>query len=205
MGAKADDESVVALGERSWLPRHVRGDAAAFPALLAAYRRPIYGYLARAGIDEAERDDLFQVNFLRIHRAAGDYRPTLPLAPWLFTIAANVVRNHFHDSARPGQVVALDGLAEVVADPAPDPERTAAARLTLAWLEEALAALPEARRQVLLLVAVVGLGQGEVAAALEMPLGTVKTHLRRARLALARELAGREDPSKKDGEGDDDL
>ena len=70
-GAKADDESVVALGERSWLPRHVRGDAAAFPALLAAYRRPIYGYLARAGIDEAERDDLVrQANWQKVGGAS---------------------------------------------------------------------------------------------------------------------------------------
>ena len=80
---------VVELEERSWLGRHCRGDQSAFPALLTAYRRPVYSYLVRSGVAEAERDDLFQSIFLKIHAAAKSYKPNLPLAPWLFTIAAN--------------------------------------------------------------------------------------------------------------------
>ena len=201
----APAERVVAMEERDWLPRHVRGDTAAFPALLSAYRRPVYGYLVRAGVGAGERDNLFQAIFLRVHRAARDYLATRPLAPWLFTIAAHVVRNHFRDSSVPGVVVALDDGTDVAADPAPGPERAAAARITVDWLEGALAALPETPRQVLLLIGVVGLGQGEVAAALDLPLGTVKTHLRRARLRLAAELAHRDDAPLPKGEGDDHL
>ena len=48
---------VVDLEERSWLARHRRGDAGAFPALMAAHRRPGYSYLVRNGITEADRDD----------------------------------------------------------------------------------------------------------------------------------------------------
>ena len=201
----APAERVVAMEERDWLPRHVRGDTAAFPALLSAYRRPVYGYLVRADVGAGERDNLFQAIFLRVHRAARDYLATRPLAPWLFTIAAHVVRNHFRDSSVPGVVVALDDGTDVAADPAPGPERAAAARITVDWLEGALAALPETPRQVLLLIGVVGLGQGEVATALDLPLGTVKTHLRRARLRLAAELAHRDDAPLSKGEGDDHL
>ena len=92
---QAQPQEVVDLEERSWLPRHCNGDQAAFPALLEAYRRPIYSYLVRTGVAQAQRDDLFQSIFLKIHSAAASYQPSRPLAPWLFTIVANSVRNHF--------------------------------------------------------------------------------------------------------------
>ena len=90
----AEQDQVVDLEERNWLPRHVRGDKAAFPQLLAAYQARIYGYLTRCGILAHVRDDLFQEIFLKVHRAADSYQPTRPLPPWIFTIAANAVRNH---------------------------------------------------------------------------------------------------------------
>ena len=69
---------VVDLEERTWLARHRRGDAGAFPALMAAYRRPVYSYLVRGGVAEADRDDVFQAIFLKIHAAAGSYDPARP-------------------------------------------------------------------------------------------------------------------------------
>ena len=92
------DRTVVDLEERAWLPRHCRGDRNAFEALLAAYRRPIYNYLVRTGVAAADRDDIFQNIFLKVHRAAQSYQSSRPLRPWLFTIAANTVRTHFRDA-----------------------------------------------------------------------------------------------------------
>jgi RNA polymerase sigma-70 factor (ECF subfamily) len=178
---------IVDLDERSWLPRHCRGDEAAFAALLEAYRRPVYGYLARCGVAVGDRDDLFQNIFLKIHAAAASYDPGRPLAPWLFTIVANAMRNHFRD--RPTALVPV-GDPPDLPDPAPGPDQIAAGREMVAWVETALLDLPPAQREALLLVAVVGLRQREVAEALDMPLNTVKTHLRRARLTLAEDLAG---------------
>ncbi|MCP5115196.1 MAG: sigma-70 family RNA polymerase sigma factor, partial [bacterium] len=146
--APAAARPVVDLEERGWLPRHCRGDETAFPALLAAYRRPLYGYLVRSGVREAERDDLFQSIVLKIHQAAARYQPARPLAPWLFTIAANTVRNHFRDSPDASLVSTADDLAETP-DPVPGPERVLEARETVAWLEAEIAALPEMQRQVL--------------------------------------------------------
>ena len=48
-------QDVVDLEERTWLTRHCRGDASAFPALLEAYRRPVFSYLVRSGVAEADR------------------------------------------------------------------------------------------------------------------------------------------------------
>ena len=188
-------EQVVDLEERGWLARHQRGDGSAFPALLEAYRRPVYSYLVRNGVAEAERDDVFQTIFLKIHQAAGRYDPARPLAPWLFTIVANAVRNHLRDRKPPLASVDAE-YAPQLADSAPGPERAAQARETVAWLERAIQALPAAQREVLLLVSVAGLRLQEVAECLDLPLNTVKTHLRRARLALAAALAERDAPSR---------
>ncbi len=198
-------QDVVDLEERTWLTRHCRGDASAFPALLEAYRRPVYGYLVRSGVAEADRDDIFQSIFLKIHVAARSYEPTRPLRPWLFTIVANTVRNHFRAQAVPIATVPRDDPRDPLdpPDPNPGPENIAATRETVAWLEQALLALPLAQREVLLLVTVTGLRQQDVANSLNLPLNTVKTHLRRARLALAAGLADRDAPAGGTGGTDD--
>ena len=203
-------QDVVDLEERTWLTRHCRGDASAFPALLAAYRRPVFGYLVRSGVAEADRDDIFQSIFLKVHAAADSYEPTRPLGPLLFTIVANTVRNHFRAQAVPITAVPIttvprdDPLDPLdPPDPNPGPEHIAEARETIAWLEEALLALPLVQRQVLLLVTIVGLRQQDAANSLNLPLNTVKTHLRRARLALAAGLADRDAPAGGTGGTDD--
>ncbi len=198
-------QDVVDLEERTWLTRHCRGDASAFPALLEAYRRPVFGYLVRSGVAEADRDDIFQSIFLKIHAAAESYDPTRPLGPWLFTIVANTVRNHFRAQAVPITTVPRDDPLDPLdpPDPNPGPEHIAEARETIAWLEEALLALPPVQREVLLLVTIVGLRQRDAANALNLPLNTVKTHLRRARLALAAGLADRDAPAGGTGGTDD--
>ncbi len=190
-------QDVVDLEERTWLTRPSRGDASAFPALLEAYRRPVFGYLVRSGVAEADRDDIFQSIFLKIHAAAQSYDPARPLGPWLFTIVANTVRNHFRAQAVPITTVPRDDPLDPLdpPDPNPGPEQIAEARETIAWLEEALLALPLAQREVLLLVTIVGLRQQDAAISLNLPLNTVKTHLRRARLALAAGLADRDAPA----------
>lgn len=204
----APGEEIVDLAERAWLPRHCRGDTKAFPALLAAYRRPVYGYLVRAGVRPEDRDDLFQQVFLKVHAKAGTYEPARPLAPWLFTVVTNTVRNHFRDRARHDGNAALPD-AETLGDGQPDPERVAAARQSVARLEEALKTLPLSQREVILLTCIVGLRQQEVAEALALPLNTVKTHLRRGRLVLAAALERSEGPDiaggLRQGESHEDL
>jgi len=179
---------VIAISERVLLERHRRGDPAAFPALVAAFRAPVFGYLTRCGVAAADRDDLFQEVFLRVHRAAGpgsiDALPSA-VAPWLFTIAVNLVRSHFRKATvRKGTTLDADaGLETPNREHAAD--RAMEAREQLAWVEDAITRLPLEQREALVLSAVEGLELAEVAAALEAPVDTVKTRIRRARLALA--------------------
>jgi len=184
--AAADDES-------SLLPRHLAGDEAAFAELVDRYRGPVFSYLVRCGVAPDDRDDLFQEIFIRAHRAAATYDPGRPLHPWLFTIVANAVRNHL----RRQRVRSLVGSVDDAGEPAaggPGADRVAAGRQTLAWLEQRIRELPPARREVLILACVEHLPLKEIAGVLDLPLGTVKTHLRRARLSLAEELARRNAP-----------
>ncbi len=187
------------LDQRTLLRRHLDGDISAFPALLAAYRRPVYSYLVRYGVAEADRDDLFQTVFLKIHAAAARYDESQPLAPWLFTIVANAVRNHVRSGAGRLRLVSNEDPPDAP-DPDPGPERVAAARQTLSRLEAKVKDLPVAQREVLLLVSIVGMPQHAVADALDIPLNTVKTHLRRARMALATALSPKDAQTESAGE-----
>ena len=170
------------------LLRHRRGDVEAFARLVALYRKPVYSYLIRCGVSQADRDDLFQDVFLKIHSASGRYEEGRPLHPWLFTIVANTVRT-YHRKNRVRERVFGDPPAAEPAGDSPDGQRRVMARETAAWLERQIARLPLAQREVLLLTCVEKLPQREVAAMLGLPVNTVKTHLRRARLALARRFA----------------
>lgn len=182
---------VVDLAELQWLPRHARGDADAFPELMAAYRAPVWNYLARCGVNSQLREDLFQDIFLKIHQSAASYRAAWPLRPWIFTIAANALRNHVRDRQRYRQYFAPDELPDPV-DPQLDADESAVIAETKAWLNTAIDDLPFSQREVLVLVTLESLPLKEVAAILKVSQNTVKTRLRRARLRLADMLAAHE-------------
>ena len=176
--------------EGDLLVRHCRGDAHAFAEFVARYRRRVYGYLVRCGVEEGVRDDLFQEVFTRIHGAAPGYQPDRPANPWVFAIVANVVRSYYRKArVRAGMVLAIE--RSPIDDAAPDSQALAEARETAAWIEKAIAALPFSQREVVVLCCVERLAREDVAAALGMPVNTVKTHLRRGRIALAQALARR--------------
>ncbi len=180
---------LVDLEERNWLPRHCRGDQAAFAALLRAYRGPVYNYLLRCGVANSVRDDLFQDIFLKIHAAAASYHPARPLRPWLFTIIANTVRNHWRGQTLRQTAWSQDECEP--SDPRPGVQGQVETQELMGWLEQAITELPLPQREVLVLVTIEGLPQQEVAEVLNMPVNTVKTHLRRAKLVLIKSLQQR--------------
>jgi len=173
--------------EPNLLVRHREGHRDAFAQLVSRYRAPVYSYLIRCGVDPADRDDLFQEIFLRIHRSAGQYDAERPLHPWVFTVVANGVRSYHRNRKVQTQVFAEPAEHEV-ADSGPDSERRAASRQRIARVEKELSRLAPIQREVLL-ASVNGLLQKDIAEAFGLPLNTVKTHLRRARLKLMEKLS----------------
>ncbi len=177
--------------ERELLLRHRSGDTEAFSRLVAQYRAPVYSYLIRCDVPESDRDDLFQDIFIKIHKSASQYDEERPAHPWIFTVVANTVRTYhrkrkvrrllFSESTTPNEPKAHT----------PNGEAVAQLKQTAAWLQTEIHGLPAVQREVLVLACVENLAQKDIARALEMPLNTVKTHLRRARLALVRKMARR--------------
>jgi len=185
------------------LARHLAGDVRAFPELMERFGGPVFGYLKRSGLPGPVAEDLFQETFLRVHRSAQRYDPAAPFRAWLFTITHNLVRSHFRKQKvrrimvgwwrrPPGNDPGAEPAPLDPPDPGPGADRRVAAQQELRYLERALADLPAGPRRALLLIKVEGLSHEDAATVLGVPLGTVKTWARRARLALAEALAASE-------------
>ncbi len=176
---------ILDLEERSWLKRHCAGDSKAFPCLLVAYKSPVYNYLCRCGLDSGMRDELFQEVFLKIHMSASSYKPSKPLKSWLFTIVINTVRNHFRSVHRIGNTIVP--IEELIADSIPIEDALDASN-QLAWVFSEISKLKDNEREVIVLNTLKGFALKDIALILNIPLNTVKTHLRRARLQLSEAL-----------------
>lgn len=171
---------------RSLLVRHLGGDVGAFRELMTMFASPIYSYISRCGVAPAERDDLFQEIFCRIHRGAPRFDHTRPIKPWIFTIAANTVRTHFSRHV-PKNIVQLHKEHEKV--DRDTPLKQLEGREAVRQIEAMVAELPSPQREVVLLCCIEQLSQKDVSTTLGLPINTVKTHLYRARLHLAKRLA----------------
>jgi len=183
------------------LARHLDGDTRAFPELVDRFGGQLYGYLRRSGMSPHTADDLFQETFLRVHRSARRYNPDNPFQAWLFTIAHNLVRSHYRKKRvrrvmvgwwrRPSEPGAEPEPLDPP-DPSPDTEQRVAERERIEWLRRELERLPDGPRRALILTRVEGLSQQDAARILEVPVPTLKTWLRRGRLALAEALQKQE-------------
>ena len=169
------------------LVRHRTGDPEAFEELAQLYRARIYTYIVRSGVSDGDRDDLFQEIFLTVHRFAGRYDPTLPFAPWLFTIAVNTVRRYFRSPKRKREIAQEE--PPEMPDDSPTPVEKLEGRELSNWLVKELQELPEDQREAMLLCYVRDMEQDDAARALGMNLNTLKTNLRRARITLVERYA----------------
>jgi RNA polymerase sigma-70 factor (ECF subfamily) len=157
-----------------------------FDAAFAAEFGPLYRYLRRrVGADAAE--DLAAATFATAYANWERVDHVRPLRPWLYGIAANLVRHHWRKERRMLRAYARTGIDPVLSadDEAVDPVEAGARRRQLA---AALAELRPQEREILLLDAWAELSDGEIATALSLPLGTVKSRLHRTRERLRNRL-----------------
>jgi RNA polymerase sigma-70 factor (ECF subfamily) len=170
------------------LIRCSRSDPAAFAGIFDRHHAQLYRYLRRrvgAGLAADLAAETFVVAFAR--RSA--YRPdTEDVRPWLYGIAHNLLRNHLRDERRQ-----LAAYVRRGADPLADPGALAAFSLADARADSAvvsadlarlLARMPDRDRHVLLLFAWADMSYAEIARTLNIPVGTVRSRLNRARRQL---------------------
>ncbi|MFC8712307.1 RNA polymerase sigma factor [Streptomyces sp. NPDC057197] len=179
--ARPDDASVIA-------------DSLARPELFGElYHRHasvIHQYAARRlGEDAAE--DITAETFLSAFRTRARYDLTRPNArPWLYGIAANLIGKQRRSEVRALKALARTGLDPVAESWTDRSDSRVTAQAAQALLAGALAALAPGDRHVLLLVAWADLGYQEVAEALGIPVGTVRSRLNRARRKVRGALGG---------------
>jgi RNA polymerase sigma-70 factor (ECF subfamily) len=162
-----------------------------FEEVYQRFRQPVWRLARRLTGSDEEALDACQEIFLRVWKGLGGFRGEAQLSTWVFQIAWNYLRALRRSHGRRSRVItevpkgAEDKPLEAV-DPAPDPERRAGSTELLARLEPALRTLPEAHRLVLWLRDGEDLSYAEIAAVLDVPIGTVRSRLARARSALKR-------------------
>jgi len=151
-----------------------RGDA--FGTLVARYERAVYHLAYRTMREIEEAKDAAQEAWIKAYRALASFRPGAKFATWIFTICYRVCCDRLAKRKRYSGEEPPD-----FADPSDGPERTFEAAEEAARLRAAVEALPEKYRVVITLFHLQGKQYEEIAEVLGLPLGTVKTHLFRAK------------------------
>lgn len=176
--AELDDEHLVERAGGSG------GDDLAFAELVRRHQGKVRGLLLRLSANPTLADDLAQEVFLRAYRGLVGFEGRSRFSTWLYRIAYNVFLNH---RTRSKELAALPQGFESCAA-APDnylsPSRCDMRR----DLAGAIAALPERYRAVVTLYYLRDVSYPEIAEVLDLPLGTVKTHLHRAKKLLREQL-----------------
>ena len=174
------------------------GREPAFRELVRRYERPVFSLIFRMVRDRELAEDLAQDTFIKVLNNIDRYRPEFKLSSWLFKIANNVTIDHLR--RRQLATVSLDGsphaqtAAEAQATSLDVESRGESALEAMesrelgSAIELAIARLRPEYRSCILLRHVEGRSYEEIAATLDLPLGTVKTYIHRARHELREAL-----------------
>ena len=188
--ANLPDADVVILAQQ--------GRESAFRELIRRYERPVFSLIFRMVRDRETAEDLSQETFIKVLNHVDKYRPEFKLSSWLFKIANNVAIDHMRK--RQLETVSMDGSpharsqaeTEATSFDVEARQETALEELESKELgsaiERAIATLRPEYRSCIMLRHVEGRSYEEIAATLDLPLGTVKTYIHRARHELRRAL-----------------
>jgi len=156
------------------------GDAGAFETLYARHRGGLFRFVLRAVKEHGAAEELFQEVWVRVIEARERYAPKARFITWLYTIAHNLLVDHWRKKGL--SLVALDG--DDVPNESANPARQAEAREALARLVHALESLPAAQREAFLLHEEGGLSVAEIAAVTGVGEEAAKSRLRYAMTKL---------------------
>jgi RNA polymerase sigma-70 factor (ECF subfamily) len=174
------------------------GKEAAFRELIGRYQRPVFSLIYRLVRDRERAEDLSQDTFIKVLNHIDRYSPEFKFSSWLFKIANNVAIDHLR--RRQLDTISMEGsphattadIAEAtsfeLATQTETPLQELEARELGSEIERAISQLRPEYRACILLRHVEDKSYEEIAATLDLPLGTVKTYIHRARHELRRLL-----------------
>lgn len=196
--ARPSQEAAVREGEdrdRTDMKRLMAGHDAALNVLMERHATPVFHFLCRMVGNEDDANDLAQETFVRVFKSRGGFRPNEKFSTWLYTIAANLARNHFRWRSRHPAVSLETGSGEPektfrdtlpAGDPAPDEQTLAVERA--AAVRAAVAGLPDDMREAIVLCEWEEHTVAEAAAILGATPKAVESRLYRARQILRERL-----------------
>jgi RNA polymerase sigma-70 factor (ECF subfamily) len=161
-----------------------KGDEQAFRELVDRYKGLVFALVARSIGDPGRAEDLAQEVFLRVHRGLPYFRGQARLSTWIYRIAINLISAE----RRPARTEPLEGTGEGPAREFGAVDRAFDEMVVRDRMEKAMARLPVHYRVLVSGHYLQGLQYEDLAEALDLPMGTVKTHLHRAKRQLRRLL-----------------
>jgi RNA polymerase sigma-70 factor (ECF subfamily) len=181
--------------DRADMEKLQAGHDAALNDLMGRHAKPVFHFLCRLTGNEADASDLGQETFVRVFKSAKSYRSSEKFSTWLFTIAANLARNHFRWRSRHPNL-SLDAenadteqtLGSTLPANSPTPKEAALAGERAAAVRRAVRTLPDDLREAIVLCEWEERSVAEAAAILEATPKAVESRLYRARGLLREHL-----------------
>lgn len=180
--------------DRELIERCLAGREEAFDELVVRFQNMVFNLAWRFMGETQEAEDLTQEVFLKVFRSLRGFRGASSLKTWIYRITTNLALNRlkFNKRRRQNRQVSLDqapaedmpALSEMLADQRPGPEQRLHARQIESRLQEALDALSDDQKAIVILRDIEGLSYEEIADALDVNIGTVKSRLARGRAGI---------------------
>lgn len=186
--------------DQALVDRFVGGDELAFLEIMERYRGKIFAVTLGLLRNHADAEEITQDTFIRAHRGLTKFRGDSSLSTWLFRIAINLSRNRYwyffrrrrHDAISLDSPLSEENAAtfsDLVADVGHDPAQETVVNEFSELVERCMAGLDAPHREILTLRNVLHRSYDEIAASLEINVGTVKSRIARARESLRARLA----------------
>ena len=187
------------LSDQEVVERARRGREAAFRELIRRYERPVFSLIYRLVRDRERAEDLSQDTFIKVLNAIDRYDPAFKFSSWIFKIAHNTALDELrrkqpdtlsiHGSPHASTTEEMEATILTPASTDETPEDFTSSKEIGDHIEQAIASLRAEYRTAILLCHVEGRPYEEVAQIMDVPLGTVKTYIHRARNELRKQLA----------------
>jgi RNA polymerase sigma-70 factor, ECF subfamily len=194
-GAPSRDQDINPSETRKLVDRCKAGERGAFDDLIRKYEKKVYNFAFRLCGHYDEANDVASETFVRVYNALPNFRGDSRFITWLFRIVTNVYLDEKkRQRARPQQ--SLEEIIELeettvqrqIEDPSLTPQQTVELRERYDLLQAAINSLPDYQRMMIVMYHTENRSYEEIAEVLDLPIGTVKSRLNRARLSLREKL-----------------
>jgi RNA polymerase sigma-70 factor (ECF subfamily) len=169
------------------------GKLSAFRTLVELHHKPLISFISRFTGDRNSAEDIAQEVFLRVFKAAKDYKPQAKFKTWLFTIATNLCLNEIRDNKSIPKIVDLSDLHEQeypgIASAAFSPEKAAENAELSTAVRKAINNLPENQRIAILLRQYNDFSYSEISKIMGISVSAVESLIQRARQSLKKSLS----------------